>query len=243
MKYVKSYKVFEADFFAADNFDEIKSYLEDIFLDLSDEGFNVEVTEPNLKNHYRLQISIVFAPSYERGDPFKLSEIKDCVERAYEYLEDLDNYFLDEFYAYGPNYKDFRKLDIPNDINKWDLSQELVFANIYFDKNEKNQIQKFNESVSEQTIREIFLDLTDDDSNFNIDIRRSWEKSEFEVFITRDILGTVPYGQKTREIPGAPVPPGGGYPAEIFMWFEIKDAIIRLCEYVYSETEFTPGIC
>lgn len=238
MKHLKSYKVFETDFFAADNFDEIKSYLEDIFLDLSDQGFNVEITEPNLKNHYRLQISIVFAPNYEKGDPFKLSEIKDCVERAYEYLEDLDNYFLDEFYAYGPNYKDFRKLDIPNDINEWDLSQELVFAYICFDKNDKNQIQKFNESVSEQSIRDIFLDLTDDDSNFNIDIRRSWEKSEFEVFITR---GSFQSRGETREIPGAPVPPGG-YPANLFLWFEIKDTIIRLCEYVYSETEFTPGI-
>jgi hypothetical protein len=57
------------------------------------------------------------------------------------------------------------------------------------------------------------------------------------VFITREILGRVPYGQKSREIPGAPVPPGGGYPAELFMWFEIKDAIIGLCEYVYSETD------
>ena len=43
-----------------------------------------------------------------------------------------------------------------------------------------------------------------------------------------------------REIPGAPIPPGGGYSSEIFLWMEIKDTIIRLCEYVYSETELEP---
>jgi len=63
---------------------------------------------------------------------------------------------------------------------------------------------KLFESVSEQTVRDILLEITDD------------------------------------KIPGAPTPPGSGYPANLFLWFEIKDTIIRLCEYVYSETDLEP---
>lgn len=244
MKHLKYYKLFEVDFFAADNFDEIKSYLEDIFLDLSDEGFSVEITEPNLKTFYRLKISIVCCPG-EKALPFKLEKVKEYVEIAYDYLESVGmNYFLDRIDATGPDFKTFNEIKISKDTNEWDLSQELVILNLFFDKDERNYkmgelLQNFNESVSEQTIKDIFLDMTDDDSNFNVSIRRSWEKSEFEVIITR---GSFLDGRNKREIPGAPVPPGGGYPANLFLWFEIKDTIIRLCEYVYSETELTPGI-
>jgi hypothetical protein len=98
---------------------------------------------------------------------------------------------------------------------------------------------KLFESVSEKTVREKLYDITDNDDNFNINIHISWEKSELEVIITRGSYLDV---RNIREIPGAPVPPGGGYPAISFLWFEIKDTIIGLCEYVYSETEFTPGI-
>lgn len=96
--------------------------------------------------------------------------------------------------------------------------------------------------MSEKIVKEILYDITDNDK-FKVDIEyasRGGIKESMIVFITRDILGRVSYGQKTREIPGAPVPPGGGYPAELFMWFEIKDTVISLCEYVYSETESEP---
>jgi hypothetical protein len=97
---------------------------------------------------------------------------------------------------------------------------------------------KIFESVSEQTVREKLYDITDD-SNFNIDIgyaSRDGIKESMIVFITR---GSYQDSRKTREIPGAPEPPGG-YPSNLFLWFEIKDTIIRLCEYVYSETESEP---
>ena len=128
---------------------------------------------------------------------------------------------------------------------------------------------KLFESVSEEIIRQILFDISDNDI-FNLFIEEN--DSCLEVFIqTRNyqklirqyLSGDVldpNYQPLKREIPGAPVPPpefvfrnskilannkfgsGGGYPSDIFLWFEIKDTIIRLCEYVYSETEFTPGI-
>ena len=93
---------------------------------------------------------------------------------------------------------------------------------------------KLFESVSEKTVRDILLDITDD-SNFNVEIKEV--DNHLEVYITR---GSYLDSRKTREIPGAPTPPGSGYPANLFLWFEIKDAIITLCEYVYKESGLDP---
>ena len=89
---------------------------------------------------------------------------------------------------------------------------------------------KLFESVSEQTVRDILLEITDD-SNFNVEIKEV--DNHLEVYITR---GSYLDSRKTREIPEAPTPPGSGYPVNLFLWFEIKDAIITLCEYVYKES-------
>jgi hypothetical protein len=93
---------------------------------------------------------------------------------------------------------------------------------------------KLFESVSDQTVRDILLDITDD-SNFNVDIKEV--DNHLEVYITR---GSYLDSRKTREIPEAPTPPGSGYPNNLFLWFEIKDTIINLCEYVYRESGLEP---
>lgn len=93
---------------------------------------------------------------------------------------------------------------------------------------------KLFESVSEQTVREKLYDITDD-SNFKVNIEyasRGGLKESMIVFISRGSY----HSRRTREIIGAPDAPGG-YPDSLFLWFEIKDAIIGLCEYVYSETD------
>lgn len=99
---------------------------------------------------------------------------------------------------------------------------------------------KLFDSVSEETIEHLLLDITDD-SNFNVDIKEV--DNHLEVYITR---GSYSDRRKTREIPEAPTPSSvrntlfGGYTANLFLWFEIKDTIIGLCEYVYSETGTEP---
>lgn len=246
MRHLKSYKVFEADFFAADNFDEIKSYLEDIFLELTDEGFRVEIYKPNLRNMYRLKISIICQPG-GNAVPFRLEDIKNCVESSYDYLESVGvNYFLDQIDAFGPNFKNYGEIEISKDTIEWDLSQELVMLDLFFDKDERNYqmgglLQKFNESATsyeiEKNVRDILLELTDDGE---FEVRRVMTSKDLELVIVRSSYPNS--SSEKREIPGAPVPPGGGYPSDVFLWMEIKDTIIRLCEYVYSETEFTPGI-
>jgi len=93
---------------------------------------------------------------------------------------------------------------------------------------------KLFESVSRKIIEDILFDITDD-SNFNVEIKEV--DNHLEVYITR---GSYLDSRKTREIPGAPTPPGSGYPANLFLWFEIKNAIITLCEYVYKESGLEP---
>ena len=93
---------------------------------------------------------------------------------------------------------------------------------------------KLFESVSRKIIEDILFDITDD-SNFNVEIKEV--DNHLEVYITR---GSYLDSRKTREIPGAPTPPGSGYPANLFLWFEIKDTIITLCEYVYKESGLEP---
>ena len=99
---------------------------------------------------------------------------------------------------------------------------------------------KLFESVSEQTVRDILLEITDD-SNFNVEIKEvdgfPYLDNHLEVYITR---GSYLDSRKTREIPGAPTPPGSGYSNNLFLWFEIKDTIITLCEYVYKESGLEP---
>jgi hypothetical protein len=48
-----------------------------------------------------------------------------------------------------------------------------------------------------------------------------------EVYISRH------WGSENREIPGV-VNPQGGYPGNLFFWYEIKETIIRLTEWYYS---------
>jgi hypothetical protein len=97
---------------------------------------------------------------------------------------------------------------------------------------------KLFESIEEyeRIIRDILIELEDDGLDIDIDIEI--ENNLIHVYIQR------PVGSSDREIPGVPQPPGGKYPGNLFFWYEIKDAIIRLNDwfYEYSENELTPGI-
>jgi hypothetical protein len=67
-----------------------------------------------------------------------------------------------------------------------------------------------------------------------------WQKRAdvyLEVYIRR------PLGAENREnhlgVPGA-ANPKGGYPGNLFFWYEIKDTIIRLTEWYYSQAPYDP---
>lgn len=98
----------------------------------------------------------------------------------------------------------------------------------------------------EDEIRDILLELEDNGLQIEIDrTRKDVEGSKTgytDTFIEVRIMR--PFGSPDRVVPGASQPPRGKYPGNLFFWYEVKDAIIRLNDwyYDYSGNEYTPGI-
>lgn len=127
MKHLKTYrKLFES------SVEEIKEYLKDIALELTDVRFSVEISEPNMKNFFRYNVNII-SGTKGKNVQFKLGDIKDVVCRMKDYMLSI-NYFIDEVDASGPSFKHFRKIEVDKDPYKWDEDLELVLINIYFDR-------------------------------------------------------------------------------------------------------------
>jgi hypothetical protein len=99
----------------------------------------------------------------------------------------------------------------------------------------------------ENYVHDILLDL--EDNGLQVEISRIRKDVEgpnrpggrritstdiyLEVYIRR------PFGSENREIPGV-VNPQGGYPGNLFFWYEIKETIIRLTEWYYSQAPYDP---
>jgi hypothetical protein len=98
----------------------------------------------------------------------------------------------------------------------------------------------------EDNVRDILLEL--EDEGFQIEMSRISKDVEDDTLQRRtkrtDVFLEVrvlrPWGSEDRVIPNTPTPPGGKYPGNIFIWREIKDAIIRLTEWYYSESIYDP---
>jgi hypothetical protein len=99
----------------------------------------------------------------------------------------------------------------------------------------------------EDDVHDILLEL--EDEGFQIEMSRISKDVEIEpekffnklrtdVFLEVRVLR--PWGSEDRVIPNTPTPPSGKYPGNIFIWREIKDAIIRLTEWYYSQSIHEP---
>ena len=99
----------------------------------------------------------------------------------------------------------------------------------------------------EDNVQDILLEL--EDEGFQIEMSRIhkdveiapekfFNKLRTDVFLEVRIMR--PWGSPDRVIPNTPTPPSGKYPGNIFIWREIKDAIIRLAEWYYSESIYEP---
>ncbi len=92
----------------------------------------------------------------------------------------------------------------------------------------------------ENDIHDILLEL--EDSGFVVEIRRygglssgSLKRVHLEITILR------PRDSPDRHIPNAPLGSvNDKYPGGIFLWMEVKDAILRLVEYYYSTSTYEP---
>jgi hypothetical protein len=232
MKYLKPYKIFESK-------DDIVEYLQDIALDISDEGFLVEVNEPNIKNMCRYCISIISSPG-EKAEPFKLRDIKEVVCRMKDYMESLD-YFIESVDISGPTFKNFGKIEGDfKDPYEWDEDLGLIIINIYFDTDIIEESKIFESSIDEleDDVTDILLDL--EDKGFKIDMDREFDvNSDITQAIhqknsmVKSILLSVTIEKEfSMQKPS------------IFYWDEVKEEIIRLTEwyYSYSDRDYSPGI-
>ena len=86
-------------------------------------------------------------------------------------------------------------------------------------------------------IHDILLDLEDIglkvDTTFVVKNFKRVPNRCIEVYISRQ------WGAKDREIPGV-VNPEGGYPGNLLFWYEIKDSIVRLTNWYYSQSKYKP---
>lgn len=164
MKYLNRFN--EAQFNASE--EEIKSNLQDLCLDLIDEGFSIDIYPPKYKNFYRWNISILFAPNLEVAEDFKLGDITD-LDRVYDYMSDI-GYIIDEVDSME-DFVNLKKLDLNLDINKWDKSQNCVLINLYFSKQTKLKLNESNEDDDEiiNTLNDMSLDMRDE--RFDVDIK------------------------------------------------------------------------
>lgn len=81
------------------------------------------------------------------------------------------------------------------------------------------------------------LELELEDVGLEYEVVESFESVTMAPYLKVTIKR--PYDSVDREIPGAPVPPGGKYGKDIFLWKEVKDAIIRLNQWYFQEFKKT----
>lgn len=93
----------------------------------------------------------------------------------------------------------------------------------------------------EEDIKDILQELEDDGFVITIDRHTSINGSKLKnIFL--EIYVKKPWGSPDRVVPDLPAPPSGKYPGNIFFWREVKESIIRLVEWYYSNKHYTPGI-
>lgn len=103
----------------------------------------------------------------------------------------------------------------------------------------------------QQQVSEIFLESQEESGlqinystirkDVEIDPEKWINNKRTDTFLEVSI--SKPWRSPNRVIPGV-VNPEGGYPGNLFFWYEIKDSIIRLTEWYYSHSgrDYSPGI-
>lgn len=107
--------------------------------------------------------------------------------------------------------------------------------------NAEYKIYESNNNIL-QDVEDILIDLEDYGLEYKISEKPGCDpattsrlSSKMAFFKHLEIDIKRPFNSIDREIPGAPVPPGGKYPKDIFLWKEVKDVIIRLNQWYFQE--------
>ena len=133
MKYLTNYKIFESIE------DDIKSYLTDICLDLTDIGFEVTIDYVSLDEMWT--INIIYSPNWLQTNNFKLGDVKNTIYTILDYMNSEDYFitltsgFLKKLNTDTGQILYNRRINIPKNVDEWDKDQQLSLIQFYFKKN------------------------------------------------------------------------------------------------------------
>ena len=133
MKYLTNYKIFESIE------DDIKSYLTDICLDLTDIGFEVTIDYVSLDEMWT--INIIYSPNWLQTNNFKLGDVKNTIYTILDYMNSEDYFitltsgFLKKLNTDTGQILYNRRINIPKNVDEWDKDQQLSLIQFYFEKN------------------------------------------------------------------------------------------------------------
>ena len=133
MKYLTNYKIFESIE------DDIKSYLTDICLDLTDIGFEVTIDYVSLDEMWT--INIIYSPNWLQTNNFKLGDVKNTIYTILDYMNSEDYFitltsgFLKKLNTETGQILYNRRINIPKNVDEWDKDQQLSLIQFYFEKN------------------------------------------------------------------------------------------------------------
>lgn len=152
MRYLKKYNIFESS-----DFDELEEELRDIFIDFSDNGFDVLIK--NTKSNFSPDIS--FCATYtvsifdgtlpalrQKNKTFKISDVIDFILRSSEYMDDSGwrinriDYYSGTSYTKGSIKWGSLEVNKLDNINPSVLNKDINYINIEFKKfiNEKEMV-------------------------------------------------------------------------------------------------------
>jgi len=208
MKNIKSYKLFESEN------SNIISDIEDICLDLSDNGFIIntgyQVGENGSKNSYLF--------IYKAKGRFKFDDVSETLKRVKEYLGDM--WISEKFISRDDLHGFIKKIDVDTNIDivevifqlpntNWNIKQfnEMGYFNWSKHLNKKPELP--DEVI--QTIRDICLELND---------------MGFRVFTNQ--LGFNKLGKREGIYPNITIFRNGNG----FMFSEIEEVVNRLTDYM-----------
>lgn len=138
MKYLKSYKIFEN---RSDSDEEVKATIDDILLDLKDEGFDCHCNTGWGETGFSVELRI-YKESVDKIDEFEFwNGIEDAMNRIYSYISGISDkvklYYIREVAhreeeVLLPLEKDTLKSAFPEYYQKWSDGFTIYFE--FFDK-------------------------------------------------------------------------------------------------------------
>lgn len=256
MKHIKTYQLFESVQDTKEQIEEIISTCKDILLE-ANSTFSSNSNVEKLYKDDKITITCFYTAQFinikAKSEEYK-STMYDIHERLIEYMTAHGFTYNNR----GDRYTDYFDMMLGNItynisfskqldrefighlryLKKYNINESItykIFENSYLDINEFEDTIKYilielEDSGLQVNYSRLTKDVEIDPERFRNNIRTD---RFLEVYITR------PFGAQKRQIPGV-VNPEGGYPGNLFFWYEIKEHIVRLTEWYFSSSIHEP---